>query len=63
MGDGMRFRPVIRVFASSTFSDLKAERSGPRGRIEIEQCCLSRLGIGICCGTAEEARGALARSP
>ena len=36
-----RFRPVIRVFVSSTFSDLKAERNALQDQVfpRLEQLC------------------------
>jgi hypothetical protein len=36
-----RFRPVIRVFVSSTFSDLKPERNALRAQVfpKLEQLC------------------------
>src|SRR5215472_13795046 len=39
-----RFRPVIRVFVSSTFSDLKEERNILQGDVfpRLEQYCLVR---------------------
>ena len=40
----LRFRPVIRVFVSSTFSDLKAERNALQREVfpRLEHYCLVR---------------------
>ena len=40
----MRFRPVIRVFVNSTFTDLKADRNILQSKVfpSLEQYCLSR---------------------
>jgi hypothetical protein len=40
----MRFRPVIRVFVSSTFSDLKAERNILQSKVfpSLERYCMLR---------------------
>jgi hypothetical protein len=37
-----RFRPIIRVFVSSTFSDLKIERDALQKRVfpKLQQMCL-----------------------
>lgn len=41
-GSGKRLRPVIRVFVSSTFSDLKLERNALQQRVFpiLEQFCI-----------------------
>ena len=41
-----RFRPVIRVFVSSTFSDLKQERNALQEQVfpELEQLC-AQIGL------------------
>jgi tetratricopeptide (TPR) repeat protein len=44
MANGTRFRPIIRVFVSSTFSDLKAERNALARDVfpKLEHYCLLR---------------------
>jgi len=66
-GPATRFRPVIRVFVSSTFSDLTHERNALQDRTwpELERYCLLRgfqfQAIDLRWGITEEevSRGAL----
>ena len=66
-----RFRPVIRVFVSSTFSDLKAERNALQAQVfpRLEQLCAQngfqfqaidlRWGVSSEAGLAVHRRGVL----